>query len=119
MMMVSNKTFEYIHVSEHSPRLKIIYREKSPSRATWSTPHIQVPKNRRTANLTSVEIVNGVSVLVEDSEAGSLIEVLVRIPVRGELVGLFVCTDGVEGHRPEHVNLRKAGTSDRSPVGFY
>jgi hypothetical protein len=89
-MMASNETFEYVHVSEHSPGLQNIYRIKSRSRATDQTSHIQVPKRRRTANLTAVEVVNGVSVLVEDSEAGGLIEILVRIPVRGELVGLFV-----------------------------
>ena len=69
MIIVSNRTFEYIHVLEHSPRLQNFYRKKSLSRATEKTPHIRVPKRRRTTNLTSVKVVNGVSVLVEDTEA--------------------------------------------------
>lgn len=42
---------------------------RSPSQSNGVENRIQILKRRRTADLTSVKIVDGVSVLVEDSEA--------------------------------------------------
>jgi len=82
IVTLCNTTFDYMHPSERGPRLKFIYTQEFPLQDNKTeTCSVRIPTRRQTAHLTSVEVVNRISVLVEDTERWRLVVILVCVPL--------------------------------------
>lgn len=95
-VIASNTTFDYKKISERSPRLRNIVCDKKVPLKADKVKYLMsnISSGQETANLASVKVVDGVSVLVENAEAGALVVVLVRVPEDVDLV------EGAAGNRP-------------------